>query len=372
VIAIADLPAGGWTARGLELLGRVALNGPRAGVHIVASLDRSAPTPSGFDTDTMVSPATVTLIDADDRARINDRELGEIMFIPDGLPEVGKVSDWLAEAGRAFATRSRVLSADRVLPALDWAGSSGDGVEVPIGLNEEGELLALRVSDDPVRGPAHGLVGGMTGMGKSNLLNLLIAGISSRYSPDEVGLYLLDFKQGVGFAPYRSLPHARAVALETEREFALSVLLDLQEEMGRRGPLFTAAGVQKFADYRGRGRPLQRLILLIDEFQVLVGADDTVGRDAAAVLETLVKQGAVSASMCSCRPSRLRSRVSTCPHLQPDGSSYRAQVHGSGRVRDSRSREQGAHGTRRARRSGGQRRARPARGQPPRPSSSAG
>jgi hypothetical protein len=291
VIAIADLPAGGWTARGLELLGRVALNGPRAGVHIVASLDRSAPTPSGFDTDTMVSPATVTLIDADDRARINDRELGEIMFIPDGLPEVGKVSDWLAEAGRAFATRSRVLSADRVLPALDWAGSSGDGVEVPIGLNEEGELLALRVSDDPVRGPAHGLVGGMTGMGKSNLLNLLIAGISSRYSPDEVGLYLLDFKQGVGFAPYRSLPHARAVALETEREFALSVLLDLQEEMGRRGPLFTAAGVQKFADYRGRGRPLQRLILLIDEFQVLVGADDTVGRDAAAVLETLVKQG---------------------------------------------------------------------------------
>lgn len=287
LVAILDLPAGGWTERSLELLGRLARNGPRAGVHILASLDRSAPVPRGVGLDALLVPATVVRIDAEGTGRIDDPELGEWSFLPDTLPDPVKVETWLADVGRAFAGRSRALSTERVLVPLDWTGSSASGLEVPIGLDEEGDLLSLALGDDP----AHGLVGGMTGMGKSNLLHVLITGLASRYSPDELELDLLDFKEGVGFAPYRILPHARAVALETEREFALSVLRDLQDEIARRGRLFSAAGTDQFTAYRASGRALSRIVLLIDEFQILLAGDDPLARDAAAAIEDLVKRG---------------------------------------------------------------------------------
>ena len=55
---------------------------------------------------------------------------------------------------------------------------------------------------------------------------MLITNLALRYSPDEVELYLVDFKKGVEFKAYAraGLPHARVVAIESEREFGLSVL----------------------------------------------------------------------------------------------------------------------------------------------------
>ena len=77
------------------------------------------------------------------------------------------------------------------------------------------------------RGTAqHALVAGKTGSGKSTLLHALITNLALTYSPEEAELYLVDFKEGVEFqwyATYR-LPHARVVAIQSEREFGLSVL----------------------------------------------------------------------------------------------------------------------------------------------------
>ena len=60
----------------------------------------------------------------------------------------------------------------------------------------------------------HALVAGKTGSGKSTLLHALITQLALNYSPDEVELYLVDFKKGVEFKTYAThgLPHARAIA----------------------------------------------------------------------------------------------------------------------------------------------------------------
>src|SRR5207245_9777161 len=121
----------------------------------------------------------------------------------------------------------------------------------------------------------HALVAGKTGSGKSTLLHALITNLALHYGPDEVELYLIDFKKGVEFKTYatHALPHARVVAVESEREFGLSVLQRLDAELKRRGDLFRAAGVQDVASYRdsekaahGRGSALPRLLLIVDEF----------------------------------------------------------------------------------------------------------
>ena len=67
-----------------------------------------------------------------------------------------------------------------------------------------------------------------------------------RYTPEELELYLVDFKQGVEFKTYAAheLPHARVVAIESDREFGLSVLEKLDAELRRRAESFRDAEVQ--------------------------------------------------------------------------------------------------------------------------------
>ncbi len=83
----------------------------------------------------------------------------------------------------------------------------------------------------------HVLVAGRTGSGKSTLLHALIVNVALNYSPDEVELYLIDFKKGVEFKVYATynLPHASVVAIESEREFGISVLQRLDKELRERG-----------------------------------------------------------------------------------------------------------------------------------------
>ena len=98
----------------------------------------------------------------------------------------------------------------------------------------------------------HVLVAGKTGSGKSTLLHALITNLALLYSPDEVELYLIDFKKGVEFKTYavHELPHARVIAIESEREFGLSVLQRLDAELKQRGERFRAAGAQDLNAYR--------------------------------------------------------------------------------------------------------------------------
>ena len=98
----------------------------------------------------------------------------------------------------------------------------------------------------------HALIAGKTGSGKSTLLHALVTNLSMWYHPNEVEVYLIDFKKGVEFKTYATheLPHARAIAVESDREFGLSVLQRLDAELGRRGELFRKLGVQDIAAYR--------------------------------------------------------------------------------------------------------------------------
>ena len=86
----------------------------------------------------------------------------------------------------------------------------------------------------------HVLVAGKTGSGKSTLWHALITNLALHYSPDELELYLIDFKKGVEFKAYATheIPHARVIAIESEREFGLSVLQRLDAELKYRGEAF--------------------------------------------------------------------------------------------------------------------------------------
>src|SRR5690606_8000908 len=114
-------------------------------------------------------------------------------------------------------------------------------------------------------------------------------------SPREVEFYLIDFKKGVEFKSYAShrLPHARVVAIESDREFGLSVLQRLDDELRRRGELFRKLAVQDLAGFRNAAPdvPMPRTLLIIDEFQEFFVEDDRIAQSAAMLLDRIVRQG---------------------------------------------------------------------------------
>jgi hypothetical protein len=106
---------------------------------------------------------------------------------------------------------------------------------------------------------------------------------------------LIDFKKGVEFKVYATheLPHASVIAIESEREFGISVLERLDAELRLRADRFRDAGVQDLSSYRAAPGPppLPRILLLVDEFQEFFVEEDKLAQEAALWLDRLVRQG---------------------------------------------------------------------------------
>ena len=300
VFALTDFPAGcdERTAAGLV---RLARNGPRAGVYLLMTWNEAQKMPRDFDPQALLGAGTVITLDEEghldpsslpDAADILSPE-ARPPFIPDAPPDPGTINRLLETVGAALQRQSTALPFRRVAipPAERWQASSLDGLRVPIGTAATGEVHAFAIGQE---GSVvhHGLIGGATGSGKSNLLHVLITQLALRYAPEELEMYLVDFKEGVGFQDYLRLPHARAVGLESEREFGRSVLRYLQGEMEERGRRFKQAGTDSLVAYRLRtGERLPRILLVMDEFQVLFAEDDPLGRECGRILEDLVRRG---------------------------------------------------------------------------------
>lgn len=175
----------------------------------------------------------------------------------------------------------------------DSIADTAEEIVLPLGVMGRGDTLELRLG----KGLAQNvLVGGLPGSGKSTLFHTIITSAIRRYDPSELELYLLDFKQGVEFQPYAvgQLPHARVVAVQSEREFGLSVLRSLRDEIDRRAQLFREAsvGADSLKEYRLRtGERLPRLLLIVDEFQVLFADDDADATECLHLLDHIVRQG---------------------------------------------------------------------------------
>ncbi|NUS73489.1 MAG: hypothetical protein HOQ05_08815 [Corynebacteriales bacterium] len=201
----------------------------------------------------------------------------------------------LAAAGAAPVVEFRDLLPD---PALVWSADGTEGLTAVIGKSGL-DLVKLRLRGaDPAL--ANALIGGASGQGKSNLLLVLLHSIAASYSPDEVEMYLLDFKEGLEFdrlGPSASrehwLPHAKVLGLEGDRLFGLAVLRHIEEQFRRRAERFRAGDANSLAAYR-QAHPdevLPRLLVVIDEFQVLVAESDDIGREAISILENLSRRG---------------------------------------------------------------------------------
>ncbi len=303
LLVVANFPAGFSDAAAAKLM-KIANKGPRCGVYLLLSVDTQLPMPREFRLQELIEGA-VQLEWKNERLLWRYPLFEKLSLELDPLPPADRLNSVLRAAGRQSREASRVeVPFSLVAPEEDkiWSADSAKELCAPIGRASANQLQSLRLG---IGTSQHVLISGKTGSGKSTLLHALVTNLALHYSPQQVEFYLVDFKKGVEFKTYATaqLPHARVIAIESEREFGVSVLERLDEELKRRGELFRELGVQDLAGYRGEvdvarrasrcdaATTLPRILLVIDEFQELFVTDDKLAQDAALLLDRLVRQG---------------------------------------------------------------------------------
>ncbi len=171
-----------------------------------------------------------------------------------------------------------------------WTKSSQFKVSVPVGWDINHNEVCFEIGE----AQNHTLICGRSGSGKSNFLHVLIQNLAFYYAPNEIQLFLLDYKEGVEFNAYTNptiLEHARLVSVASSVGFGVGFLSWLDKEMKKRGELFKQSGVKDLSDYRKHGE-MPRLIVVIDEFQVLFS--DSTSKEKERVeryLTNILKKG---------------------------------------------------------------------------------
>ena len=259
ILVIANFPAN-FTETAVQRLKSIVASGARCGVFVLLGVDS-----------TLTPPHNVRVSDLDTGALLLRSEKGQFVWkhpeygacavTLDVPPPPERFTEIVRAVGHEVRDAGRVeVPFHCVVPAEDawWTSDSRGGIDVPLG-----RAGAMKLQDlDLGRGTSqHVLISGKTGSGKSTLLHVLITNVALRYSPDEVELYLVDFKKGVEFKAYsrHQLPHARVIAIESEREFGLSVLQRLDAELRSRGDQFRRLGVQDLKAFRNAGAPGTRV-----------------------------------------------------------------------------------------------------------------
>ncbi len=293
VLVVSGLPTN-FSDIALRRLWNIVASGARCGVIPLIAVDLQAQIPRGYSLDDL--EPFVNVLTCQDRAfRWQNPELQRWRMIAEPPPTPNRFGILVKALGQlAGDVRKVEVPFHRVAPTADaiWSRSAAQKLEIPIGragaTRTQSVLLGSGTSQ-------HVLIAGKTGSGKSTLLHALITNAALHYSPDELELYLIDFKKGVEFKVYsrHRLPHARVIGIESDREFGVSALERLDRELQDRSALFRDAGVADLAGFR-RARPQQRMprvLLVIDEFQEFFVDDDPLAQTAALLLDRLIRQG---------------------------------------------------------------------------------
>ncbi|WQW53074.1 DNA translocase FtsK [Helicobacter pylori] len=170
-----------------------------------------------------------------------------------------------------------------------WTKSSQSKVSVPVGWDINHKEVCFEIGN----AQNHTLICDHSGSGKSNFLHVLIQNLAFYYVPNEVQLFLLDYKEGVEFNAYvadPTLEHARLVSVASSVSYGITFLKWLCDEMQKRAELFKQFNVKDLSDYR-KHEKMPRLIVVVDEFQVLFSDNSTKGKESVErSLNTLLKK----------------------------------------------------------------------------------
>lgn len=297
VIMLMDFPAG-LTDQSLKLLEQIVTSGPKCGVFTIIYRnesqykkvsERSQPLISNIETsfqkfDYSSNGANISC----SGDTVKDKAL---LWHGLPLPSQTQMDGIIAALKKGIKNAGKVVIGIEKVSDAETTFTTKDGIRIPIGIHGANEVQYLTLG---VGGSHHALIAGVAGSGKSSLLHTIILRTLTQYSPEELSVYLVDFKRGVEFKIYADfvLPSFKVVAIESEREFGYNILVALEREQKIRADLFKKSHVDKIEEYRELGKKMPRILVIMDEFHELFSnANDEFAKKSAVIMERIVRQG---------------------------------------------------------------------------------
>ena len=304
-LMVMDFPRG-FSDRSISYLESIIDNGPMTGVYTIIAADEEEMNRRSGDLGRIRTRIQNSIETNGNILCVRESTLeGPMRFFPFEAPTSGQYVEIITEIrkhlGEEIVITYPMISGNLPEKPDYWFHKSAiDGISVPVGMEGAGKIVNLEFGH-----PYHSfaaMLGGTTGSGKSSLMHTIIQSIIFNYSPEDVQMYLLDFKQGVEFKCYADykLPNFRVVSVETEPEFGLAVLNELHKEMGRRSAKFRSIGVGTIEGYwrhkgeRGESHAdMPRILVIFDEVQALLhDTENEISKRCVSLIQELVTQGA--------------------------------------------------------------------------------
>ena len=187
------------------------------------------------------------------------------------------------------AMEKRGVAFADILDSQLFSRNVDEQLAIPIGIGDEERIVSLQFGKGSSH---HALIAGGTGSGKTELFHSIILSSMLHFSPDQLHLYLMDFKGGTGFKIYEThrLPHIKLLALDAMQEFGESILEELVKELERRSTSFKGTGAAtNLSIYNQKGNgSMARILVIMDEFQILF--NDATNRKVAFHCAELAKR----------------------------------------------------------------------------------
>lgn len=299
IVFINDFPVN-FSSEAIRNLTSIAVKGPKCGIYPIVV----APFPCQHHDAgqiRVIENSSIIIDLTDDHIHIDDPRFDLYTLVPEASPNFNEqvfFKEALLQAAEKSIENKKVeysyadmlfragLSRDRW-----WQASAADSLETPIGPSGAKQIHNLQLG---LRMEHSVLCVGRPGSGKSNLMSVIISALVLKYPPEELQLYLIDLKSGITFKKFTQyrLPHLKVVAIDSDRDFSLAVLKGIESEMEQRGVTFRNLRIESLSDFkRLNGKPLPRILLIIDEFQELFIDMDGINKEATVILERLIRLG---------------------------------------------------------------------------------
>lgn len=164
-----------------------------------------------------------------------------------------------------------------------------DSLKALIGIKTGGQPCYLDLHEK-YHGP-HGLVAGTTGSGKSETLQTYILSLVLNFSPDDVGLFIIDYKGGGMGNLFSGLPHVLGQISNLSGSQIRRAMVSIKSENLRRQRVFNENGVNNINAYTrlykgGEAKlPVPHLFIIIDEFAELKREEPDFMRELISVAQ---------------------------------------------------------------------------------------
>ena len=188
-----------------------------------------------------------------------------------------------------------ILTQDFEKSASNTYENNLEAITVPIGKSSNTEV---NFTMDMVS-HVHSFIIGQSGSGKSVFLHNIMGSAILKYAPEDLQLYLLDFKLGgVEFNRYKGIKHVKSLLVDnSDQQITLEILRELRERMVERGRQLRDCGVNNLVEYNKQNpnATMPQILLVVDECHEMfrVGSDipRTVSNEISEIITKIAKEG---------------------------------------------------------------------------------